>query len=379
MSDTDDKTHRHNIVIDPAKLPEGTGQETSPERRDRLRVGVVHWQGNNFMVTGIFRAVAYLGHEVVKFQYDERMPPNLDAVIVCGPFGTMSPLTKQLAVYTKSERPLLVYIMTEQLPNPSLPEWWRYLGGVIRSRLDRMAYQQADSGKWTVRTWLKPVVLSAQRNRYYGDLHWMKRQGILSLLTISSLWTADYLRERGFEPLVLPPSVLEGEDLKLERDIPVLWLGKTGSSRRARVLNQIRADLRARGVEMKVIDGVENPYVFGNDRTVILNRTKVVLNIMREKWDDNSMRYILAAPCRALIVSEPTLMHSPFLPGIHLVEAPIEKIADTICYYLDHDEERLEITARAFELVTQESGLGKMKLILDRVCAMKHNANAGVA
>jgi hypothetical protein len=327
------------------------------------------------MVTGIMRAAKFLGHEAVKFMYDERMPPDLDAVIVCGPFGAMTPLNKQLVACPKPERPLLVYIMTEQLPNPDLPEWWRYLSGSARSLLDRLAYRQEESGRWIIRPWLKPVTSSAKRNRYYGDLFWMKRQGILSLLTISSLWTADYLRARGFDPMLLPPSVLEGEDLKLERDIPVLWLGKTGSNRRARILAQIRADLKTRGVELRVIDGVENPYVFGHKRTILLNRAKIVLNIMREKWDDNSMRYILAAPCRALIVTEPTLPHSPFQPGVHLVEAPVDQMADAICYYLEHEEERLAITDRAYELVTQETGLKKMQMILDRVCAMKQAMN----
>jgi hypothetical protein len=238
-----------------------------------LRVGVVFWRGHNTLVAGIFRTVAYLGHEAVRCQYDERLPSGLDAVIVCGPFGTMAPLLKQLAACPPSTRPILVFMMTEQLPNPGLPEWWRYGSGVARSRLDRLAYQEAKSGRWDLHPWLKPLTLSAQRYRYYGDLHWMKRKGMLSLLTISSLWTADFLRARGFDPLIMPPSVLQGEDLKLERDVPVLWLGKPGSSRRARVLKQIRAELKARGVDLMVIDGVENPYVFGELRTRLLNRS----------------------------------------------------------------------------------------------------------
>jgi hypothetical protein len=154
-----------------------------------------------------------------------------------------------------------------------------------------------------------------------------------------------------------------------------LWLGKTGSTRRARLLKQIRSELKERGVDMMVIDGVENPYVFGEQRTVLLNRTKIMLNVLREKWDDNSMRFILAAPCRTLIVTEPTLRHSPFLPGVHLVEAPLPQLADMICHYLTHEEERLQITDRAYQLVTQESGLDKMRMILERVCAMRRKAN----
>jgi hypothetical protein len=373
MNDADQTIYSDKYPSSAEQLPVDENKGPPSPKTGGLRVGVVHWRVNNMMVTGILRAVVYLDHEAVKFHYDARLPSGLDAVIICGPFGTMAPLIKQLAACPKSQRPLLVYIMTEQLPNPSLPEWWRRASGAIRSRLDRLAYQEDESGQWKQHPWLKHLASSSQRYRYYGDLLWMKRQGILSVLALSSLWTADFLRARGFDPMILPPSVIQGEDLKLERDIPVLWLGKTGSSRRANILKQIRSDLKARGVDMMVIDGVENPYVFGDQRTILLNRAKIVLNVLREKWDDNSMRYVLAAPCRALIVTEPTLCHSPFLPGVHLVEAPLPQLADTICHYLTHEEERLQITERAYQLIMQESGLDKMRLILERLCAMRQS------
>lgn len=351
-------------------------QGHSPLNGTCLRIGVAHWHKNNVMVTGIAQALRYLGYETVNFQHNAPLPDGLDAVFVCGPFGSTTPLAKQLLACPPESRPALVYIMTEQLPNPSLPEWLRYGGGLLRSRLDRVAYRQQADGVWALRPWLKRPAASLQRYRYYGDLLWMQRQGILSVLALSSLWTIDFLRQRGFDPLYLPPSVLQGEDLQLERDIPVLWLGKTGSSRRGRILKRIRSELRARGVELTVIDGVENPYVFGKDRTILLNRSKIVLNIMREKWDDNSMRYILAAPCRALIVTEPTLPHSPFRPGIHLVATSLDQMADTICYYLEHDEERERITEQAYQLVTQYNGLDKMKMILERVMSVRQQQQA---
>ena len=130
----------------------------------------------------------------------------------------------------------------------------------------------------------------------------------------------------------------EWDNLELERDIPVLWLGKAGSSRRKSLLHKTRAELRTHGIEMLVIDGVENPYIFGKDRDNLLSRTKIVLNLVRAWWDDNSLRYTLVAPKRALIVTEPTLPHTDFMPGVHLVEAPVNQLADTILYYLNHEE-----------------------------------------
>jgi hypothetical protein len=54
-----------------------------------------------------------------------------------------------------------------------------------------------------------------------------------------------------------------GADLQLERDIPVFWLGTIGTKRRKHILERVRADLRDRGVEILIIDGIEDPYVFG--------------------------------------------------------------------------------------------------------------------
>ena len=66
------------------------------------------------------------------------------------------------------------------------------------------------------------------------------------------------------------------------------------------------------------------------------------------------MRYCLAAPNRALIVTEPTLPHTGFRPGVHLVETPIKQMADTICYYLTHEEERQQFVEQAYQLATTE-------------------------
>ncbi len=94
--------------------------------------------------------------------------------------------------------------------------------------------------------------------------------------------------------------------------------------------------------------------MFGEERTILLNRTKIVLNILRKPWDDNSQRYFIAAPNRALIVTESTFPHTPFLPGHHIVEVPLEKIASTICYYLEQEELRKEIVDNAYRLVMND-------------------------
>jgi hypothetical protein len=341
-----------------------------------LRIAVV-WEQPDEIGTLISSVLADLGCEVINLCYEDRLPQALDVVLVYGPFSSLVPLANQLLACPPSRRPLFVLWMTEQFPNPDLPEWVQYAGGLIRSWVERLAFRQRAQGEWQLAPRLRWLTTKAFRFRYYGDLYWLQRQGILSVLAVTSQWTADLLRVRGLDPTVayLGSHPSWGADLELERDIPVLWIGKIGTRRRQHLLNRLRAELGERGVEILMIDGVENPYVFGQERTILLNRTKIALNLLRAKWDDNSMRYCLAAPNRALIVTEPTLPHTAFTPGVHLVEAPLEKMADTICYYLSHEEERRRIVDQAYQLATTELTMSKgAAQILERVARVRQDA-----
>lgn len=339
-----------------------------------LRVGVIYWQKGE-IIRELSRLLENLGCEVICFPFDARLPEDLDVVLAIGPYGSLVPLTNQLLACPISRRPAFAFLMSEQLPNPRLPEWFRYGVGMMRSRAERLAFHQQAPGEWRLRPWLSLLTAKATRFRYYGDLYWLHREGILSVLGISSQWTADFLRARGFDPFVqyLGYHPDQWTDLRLDRDVPVLWLGKTGTARRGRLLKRVRAELRERGVEMLVIDGVENPYVFGKERTFLLKRTKIVLNLLRIDWDDNSMRYALAMPRGALVVTEPTYPHTNFIPGVHLVETPIEQMADTICYYLSHEEERQRIVDRAYQLITKHSVVEEMIQILEKAAIARQN------
>jgi hypothetical protein len=352
----------------------------NPINTSALRVGVVHWhidhKGDGF-TSLLSNTLKELGCETVDFLHNARLPKDLDAVLVDGPLDSLVPLANQLLAYPPSRRPIFVLLMTEQFPNPKLPEWMRYLGGIVRSRAGRLAFRQQHNGTWQIDPRLRWLTTKAHRLLYYGDLFWLKRQGILSILAVTSYWTADFLRARGFDPIVayVGPHPSWGADLGLERDISVLWLGKIATHRRRRLLLRIQAELKERGVEMMVIDGVKHPYIFGEERTVLLNRTKIALNLLRAEWDDNTMRYCLAAPNRAMIVSEPTLPHTAFKPGVHLVEAPIDQLTNTICYYLSHEEKRQQIVNQAYQLATTELNMSNgAAQLLDHIVAMRENA-----
>jgi hypothetical protein len=106
-------------------------------------------------------------------------------------------------------------------------------------------------------------------------------------------------------------------------------------------------------VGIHVIDNEENPFVYGKERTRIFNRAKITLNLTRTWFDDNFSRFAMALPNRSLIVSEPLLPHCPqYKAGSHYVVAPIEDLAETILFYLDHELERMKIVDDAYQLST---------------------------
>jgi hypothetical protein len=132
-------------------------------------------------------------------------------------------------------------------------------------------------------------------------------------------------------------------------------MGKRATRRRSQLLDQLRHELRAYGVNVYVADNEENPFIFGETRINFLNRAKITLNLTRTWYDDNFSRFAYAAPNRSLLVSEPLLPHCPeFKPGLHYVAAPIDQLAQTIVYYLTHTEARQAIAENAFELVINQ-------------------------
>lgn len=345
--------------------------------KDTPRIGVVQWKLGDGIARQISNTLIDLGCDVVGFLYDAKLPKDLDIILAHGPLGSFVPLAKQLLFLPPSQRPVLVLWMTEHLPHPSLPEWLRRPISMVRSRVERLAFRKNTQGEWKLDSRLRWMTAKGHRFRYYGDLHWFRQQRIPFVLAVGSKWIANFLRARGFGPIVAYIGFHPNwqADLGLKRDVPVLWIGKLATDRRRRLLKRIRSELKARGVDVLVIDGVENPYVFGEERTILLNRTKIVLNILRSKWDNNGLRYYLTAPNRSLVVTEPTLDHTPFLPGVHLIEAPVEQITDTICYYLTHEDERQRIVEQAYQLVTTELTMkAGASQVLEKAVAVRRQA-----
>jgi hypothetical protein len=313
-----------------------------------LRIGVVHWEAGDGMASAIAGTLIELGHTAVEISPEGALPGGLDLILLWGPLGSPVPIATRLIEAPARTRPRLVLWQTEQSWDPRLPSWIAHPASVLRAWLDRRRRGRPVRAARPLRRGL--------RFRYFGDLLWLKRNGLPDVLAVPSDWYAEFLSQRGIDNITAYIGAYPGwgADLGLERDIPVLWIGKPGSRRRIKMLRSVRSALKRRGIRMKIVDGIESPYVFGRERIELLNRTKIVLNILRQPWDANALRYYLAAANGAMILTEPTLAHNPFKAGVHIVESDPARLAGTAAFYLEHEPERARIAANSRELVETE-------------------------
>lgn len=297
-----------------------------------------------------------LGYQPVHFQIGSVIPEKADVVFSFGPYGKFLTIPRQLAKLSPDKKPIFVHWNTEGIPDLRIP--WKIMSSIAgwRSWLGRVQDFRNGSARIPGTERLFSLIESRMlRFRYLGDYYYTHGRGWLDIFADTSEIYAELHRRHGLPTIVAHWGATPQwyKDLGLERDIDVLWMGTRGTRRRSVLLDRVRRELETNGVRMHVADGKENPFIFGDERIYYLNRSKITLNITRTWYDDNFSRIALAAPNRSLIISEPVLPHCPsFIAGTHYVSVPVETLAKTILFYLDHEEERLRIVDHAYHLVT---------------------------
>lgn len=136
----------------------------------------------------------------------------------------------------------------------------------------------------------------------------------------------------------------------MSRDIDVLFLGAEDVPRRNRLLKRLRKN----GVRIHAVGSYGNQGCWGKDRTELLNRTKILLNLARTPGEFPDLRLILGMAIKALGISEPIYRPNPFVPGEHFFSASREEMPEKIWYYLTHEEVCASISDRAHRLITQD-------------------------
>jgi len=341
-----------------------------------LRVAVVQWMPIDGMAEAIHAALTSLGHTATLVDWNKPLPLDAQVVFSQGPYGHFLEVPYQISRRPAGERPVLVHWNDEGLPDLKLP--WpvlRALGGA-RSWLGRLPHSATPAARALAQTppvrWINRRMF---RFSYLGDYHFAYHQGWLTLLVDFSKIYAKLHSQHGLPTLAVPWGSVPGwyADLGLERDIDVLWMGARAGRRRSGLLDRVRAELRALGVEMYVADNQEQPFIFGDERTRFLNRAKITLNLTRTWYDDNFLRFPIVMPNRSLVVSEPLLPHcTDYVAGTHYVAAPIPELARTIHAYLQNEAERARLVEQAYHLITTtltlENCVGRiMAVVAERV------------
>lgn len=233
------------------------------------------------------------------------------------------------------ERPVLLVWHTEPLPMP------------------RAAGLRAQP--LTVRELGKIVLRDRRVNDHYSNARFLRelaRSGAVDALAVATKAYQAYLAEDGIEvfhvPLGYHPS--NGRLLHLERDVDVIFLGDFRLPRRRRILRRLERE----GIDVLTLGDYSNPALWGEGRVELMNRVKIALNIPRLDGHLPDVRLVVAMANGALVVSEPLYLPEPYVPGVHYVEAPVERLAQTIVDYLADEAARRRITEEAHRFVTTE-------------------------
>lgn len=161
-----------------------------------------------------------------------------------------------------------------------------------------------------------------------------------------------FLRQCGiaakFVPLGFHPDW--GEIHNEDRDIDVLFVGTLHAPSRRGLVPDVLHQLRDWGYRTCEVDLIP----LGRQRTELLQRARVVLNVLRFPWEFPGPRLFASAACGALCVSNEAVQNEPFQPGLHFIRAPRARMAESISWYLTNEEERRRRAARALQSFTSD-------------------------
>ena len=241
----------------------------------------------------------------------------------------------RIARLPRAERPRVLVWHTEPLPMPRA-------AGLSGQML-------------TTRELGKLVLRDRRVNDHYSNARFLRRlaaEGTVDVLAVATRAYQAYLEQEGVETELVPlgyhPS--HGRLLDRERDVDVIFLGDFRLPRRRRILRRLRRE----GVDVLTLGDYANPDLWGEGRVELMNRAKIALNIPRLEGHLPDVRLVVAMANGALVVSEPLYLPEPYEPGVHYVEAPIERLPETIREYVADDDARRRITDEAHRFVTTE-------------------------
>ena len=185
------------------------------------------------------------------------------------------------------------------------------------------------------------------------------QDGLFDRIFVSLSPRRGFLSERGITSAFVPVGHIPSFGKRNSgdnRDIDVLFLGLKAGRRRRNLLRDLEDKLSSAGFRFVVVDGG----CLGDERTQLLNRSKIVLNLHKFPWEFPGMRLLMAMSCGALVVSEPAPDMRPYVQDEHLVVSPIDTLADTLIRCLTDADLRRSTADRAYHFVMQDMQLGRI-------------------
>lgn len=220
--------------------------------------------------------------------------------------------------------------------------------------------------RWILAYKIRKNYESKNHNKFYNiDSHqlftvmsryaWLKHNlnlGWIDHLFTSTVPKKEFLENIGIDAKFVPVGYhpLWGEIPETKRDIDILFIGRPMHKTRFSILRDVKHMLSLRGINLVTIDYG----CYGQQRTNILNRTKIVLDLIRVPWEMPLMRLLMSMSCGALVVSNWLGNPDPFSRK-HLVQVDTKDIVKAVIYYLEHENERQIIVDDAYQFVTQEA------------------------
>ena len=385
LNDTTSRSHlawRHEIVAtfaQTARMTRVTAMPSGPRRQ----IGIVTPSSRLYLELSQILVDVFgdLEHDAITLTVGDPRTLRCDLLLVAGEGPQLAWLPQLLGNRVPARRPTTVFWQLEPLPPPSYG---------LRAEAQGRGLAQCD---WDglANGWLKPirnfiparnVFLSAVQQwrarplrremsnsgasefdtLHPGAVHYVVTQaewiirnygrGWIDHVFTSTLPRQHFLSSRGIPAGFAPVGYHDawGYNLGQDRDVDVLFLGRYRKTRRRIRLERIRKQLAARDIRLVTVDRE----CFGSRRTALLNRTKVVLNLLKFPWDHPGMRMLAAMGCGAMVVSERCRDTAPYRDHEHFMAADPDELVDTIVHYVEHASERAEIARRAFDFVSQE-------------------------
>jgi len=321
------------------------------------RVAILHWyDGVDDLALTVATCLTNLGYVPSIHHFTTDNYDGARFLFTYAPWGRLQRVVALLERMPPAQRPFWIHWSTEDCPDLRLPKSLVRPVGHMLAWLDRLQDQDGMVGRLAQTAPARWVHDRGHKFRYVGMYEYAIKQGLMGLLLEYSSVYADYYENMGLPVHYARWGLIDEareENPEVERNIDVLWIGTRRTRRRGQLLDRVIGQLNDLGKRTLVIDGVNHPPVYGQERAQLLTRAKITLNLL-PTWYDSALayRWPLAAASRSLLVTEESLPHAPeYRPGEHYVAAPVSSLVDTICYYLDHPQEREGIVERAYQAV----------------------------